>query len=104
MQPGFHQFGPASNWKFGATQTVSVASLRVEMKLGRDFGIFQREEIDDGIFHVYRVIFCLKNKRWWSLIGDVDLRVRRKILLSERQIARIDDHGEVGTTSLLIGC
>src|SRR5580658_340802 len=73
------------------------------MHFGRDLGVLQGQKVDGGVFDMHRIIFGLQNKRWRRLSSHVNLRIGRKVLLGESEVAGIDDHGEVRPATDLIG-
>ena len=80
-----------------------MSTLSVEVHFGRNLGVLEGEKIDGRILDVHPIVFGLHDKRWWSFLGNVDLRIRREVLLREGEIARIDDHREVRAATKLIG-
>src|SRR5208337_2922658 len=101
-QPGFHQLGPAGDWQRGAPQAVAMSACRVDVQFRRDLGILQRLEVNGRVFHVHRIVLGLHDERWRRFIANVNVGIRREVLFFERQIARIDDHGEVRPATHLI--
>ncbi len=79
-----------------------MATLGIEMHLRRNLGILQSLKVHDGILHVHRIILRLNDKSRRSLAGYMNIRIRRKVLFRERQVAGIDNDGEIGTAAYLI--
>src|SRR5262249_19651706 len=52
VQPGFDEFRPVSNRLVRGAETPSVAAVGVDVQLSGNFCVFQREEIDSGVFDV----------------------------------------------------
>src|ERR1700681_2756448 len=48
---------------------------------------------------MHGIVFGLHNKSRRSLAGDVNLRIWRKVLFRESQVAGINDHGEIRTAA-----
>jgi hypothetical protein len=65
------------------------------MHLGRHLRILQCKKINGGVFNVHWIVLGLHDKRWRSVAGGMNVRVRRKILLCERKVAGIDDYCEI---------
>ncbi len=79
-----------------------MATLGIEMHLRRNLGILQSLKVHDGILHMHRIVLRLNDKSRRSLAGYMNIRIRRKVLLRKRQVARIDDDSEIGTAADLV--
>src|SRR5947209_1962201 len=80
-----------------------MAAISVDVKFGWDFGVFQRDEVDRGVFDVDGIVFGLNDEGWRSLFGRMDFGGGRKVLLRDGEIAGIDDDGEVGAAAHAVG-
>ncbi len=80
-----------------------MAAFGVDVQLGRNFRVFQREEIDGGVFDVDGIVFGLNDERWRSFFGGMDFGVGRHVLFGDGEIAGIDDDGEVGAAAYVVG-
>ena len=98
-EPRLHAEGPRGDRKRGAAQAITVSSLGINVQFRRDLGILEREEIDHRVFDMHRVVLRLNDKRRRGLVGRVNVGIGSEVLLRERQIAGVDDHGEVGTAA-----
>ena len=101
-EPRFPQLWPAGDRKFGAAKPVPMPALRKDVQLCRNLGVFQRKKINRRIFDMHRIILCLHDKRRRSLLRRVDVRVGRKVLLGNREIARINNHGKIRAATHLV--
>ena len=81
VKPSFCALRPVSDGKCCAAETVAVPTFGVEVHFGRDVGVLEGKEIHSRVFDVHRIVLGLDDKRGWSLIGHVNLRVGREILL-----------------------
>lgn len=45
VQPGVHERRPAGDRERGATKAIAMASFGVDVKFGRDLGVFQLQKI-----------------------------------------------------------
>ena len=77
-----------------------MAAVGIDVQLGRNFCVFQREKIDRRVFNVDGIVFGLNDEGWRSRCGGMDFRVGRHVLFGEGEIAGIDDDGEVGAAAL----
>ena len=71
-EPFFHELWPLGNRKIRSPQAKRVAAVRVQMQLGRNAGILQRDIVSDGlVYAVHVVVFGLDQKRWrvWRVTG-----------------------------------
>ena len=80
-----------------------MAALGVDVEFGGDFGVFQGEEVDGGVFHVDRIVFGLDDEGGRGLLGGADIGVGGEILFGEGEVAGIDDYGEVWAATEFVG-
>src|SRR5450432_1541706 len=95
VKPNFHALRPGGYRQRGSAETVAVPSLSIKMHFLRDFSVLECEEIDGGVFHVYRIVFSLHDERRRRFPGNVNLGIGRKVLLRKCKIAGINDHRKV---------
>jgi len=79
-----------------------MSTLSVDVQFGLDLGILEGEEVDDGVFDMHRIILSLDDERRRGLSADVDIRVGREVLISEGEVAGINDDGEVRAATQLV--
>src|SRR5580700_7373254 len=88
-EPGFHQRGPTGNRKFCSAKSIPMSTLRVQMHLRGNLGVLQSQKINGRIFDMHGIVLRLHDERWWSPLRRMDVRIARKVLLRNRQVARI---------------
>jgi len=79
-----------------------MAALGEDVKFGGNFGIFQFEEIDGGVFDVHRVVLGLEDEGRRSVGSGVDFWVSSEVLFGKSEIARIEDDRKVRATGELV--
>ena len=80
-----------------------MAALSIDVQLGGNLGILQREEIDDGVFYMDWIVLSLHQECGRSLIGGMNVGIRRVVLVRKGKKAGIDDDRKIGTTAELVG-
>ena len=76
-----------------------MSSLGVDVHFRRNLGVLKREKVHDGAFDVHRIVLGLNQERGRSPVRDVDIGAGREVLLGEREVGWINEHGEVRTSS-----
>jgi len=76
-----------------------VAAFGVDVELGGDFGVFELLVIDQRVFDVDWVVFGLDDESGRRVGGGIYFRVGGEGFLRQRQVAGVDDDGEVGTAA-----
>ncbi len=79
-----------------------MATLGINVQLCRDLGILQGKEINNGVFYMDWIILSLHQESRRSLIGGMNVGIRRVVLVREGKIAGIDDDGKVGAATELV--
>ena len=100
VKPGFHEFRPVGDRLIRRAKAPGVAAFCVEMQFGGDFGVFQREEINGGVFNVDRIVFGLNDEGWRSFFVGMDFGVGRHVLFGDGEVTGVNDDGEIGAAAL----
>ena len=79
-----------------------MSALSVDVQFGRDLGVLEGEEVDDGVFNMHRIVLSLDDEGGRGFAGDRDIGVGCEVLVGEREVAGIDDHGEVRAATQLV--
>src|SRR5208283_2975560 len=87
VEPGFDAPGPGGDRLRGPAEAITVSTLSIDVQFGGDLGALEREEVDDGVFNVHRIVLGLEDERGRGFVRDVDIRVRREVLGGERWVA-----------------
>jgi hypothetical protein len=102
VKPGFGQHGPVGDRKIGRAEAVAVASLGKDVKLGRNLCLLQCLEVDQRVLFVDGVVFGLKQEGRRRVRGGVDAMGELVKGWSVREVAGVDDEGEVGAGAGLV--
>src|ERR1700743_1857095 len=102
MEPCFHAFRPCSYRKSRATQTIPMSALGVDMQLGRHIDIFKLKKIYGRVLHMNVIIFRLNNEGGRRLSCNMNVRIWREVQFRDSKIPRVDDHGKIRSTALLV--
>ena len=102
VQPLGHTIGPSSDGKLSSPQAITVPTLGVDVQLRRNIRILELHEINRRVLDVHRIILRLNDETGRSLRRHMNIRIRRKVLLGKREIARIHDHGKIRATTQLV--
>src|SRR5271170_8279203 len=97
MQPLDYAVWPGSHRERSPAQAISVSALSIDVQFGGNLGALESKEVDRGILDTHRIILSLHDEAGRRLGGDMDLRIWCEVLVGEREVAGINDHGEVGT-------
>ncbi len=100
VEPGIDELGPGGDGELGAAETVAVAAFGVDVEFGGNFGVFESEEVDGGVFDVDGIVFGLKDEGRRSVGGDGKIGIEGEVVVFEGEIAGIDDDGEIGAAAL----
>jgi len=103
VQPSLDKFGPVCDWEIRKAESPTVSTVRVDMKLGGDLGVLEREEVDSGVFDVDGIVFGLNDEGGRSFLCGMDISVGREVLFGEGEVAGVDDDGEVGAAAFVVG-
>ena len=76
-----------------------MAALGVDVEFGGDFGVLELLVVDEGVFYVDGVVFSLDDEGGRGVGGGVDFGVGGERLVSEGEVAGVDDYGEVGAAT-----
>ena len=94
VQPGFGESAPVGDGEIRGSHAKAVTSLGEEMELGGDFGVFERLEVDEGVFDVGGVVvFCHDEEGGWDLRGGRDGGI--DFAVGAVEPAGVDHHLEV---------
>lgn len=89
-EPGFDEFGPGGDRKFGAAEAEGVAAVGVQMHLHGDAGLLECDVVDQGFFDgVHVIILCLHQKGWRSITSDANIGIQLQLFFVRPQVARI---------------
>jgi hypothetical protein len=78
-------------------------SLGIKMHLDGDVSALESGVINKRAFNVcHTIVLGLKEKCWWCLLNDVDLGIKREVLVGKRQVTRIDNHGKIRAAANLV--
>ena len=104
VKPGFDALRPGGDRQLGAAQAVAVSALRVDMQLGWEPWRSSTEESSTVAFST-----CTGSSSAWTMnvggVFSVGLisGFGRHIFCSHGEVAGIDDDGEVGAATELVG-
>ena len=79
-----------------------MSTLGVDVQFGGNLGVLQREEVYGGVFDMHGIVLGLDDEGGRRFVGDMDIGVGREVLFGEREVAGIDDHGEVRAAAELV--
>jgi len=102
VQPRFCQLRPAHDRQVSGPQSVAVPALRVDVQLCLYLGILQGEKIHYRVLDVHRIVLGLEDERRPRAGSRLNRGIGSEVLLSQRQVARINDDGKIGLATQLV--
>jgi hypothetical protein len=83
-------------------QTIPVDAFCIQMQLGRNLRLFQRQKVNGGILDVDGIVLSLHDEGRRVFLGDFNFRIRGEVLFRECQISWIDDNLKTRSAAYLI--